>query len=279
MSPPPPLSAALSTRGGYRLCGGGGGGGNDDDDAVERPAGDMATTSPRLFLWELREGGVSTGGDGLPPRRREVTFRGGGEARDDGGGAGGDKPTTTTTPVGADGDTPANAVAGAAAAVVALQEARGGGGGTERVGGGSGSVLRPDFIQLSYAMKKAPDGGCGGGGRSGVDAERGAQRGQVRVFRCRVLLRCHCRYAKVSLVPRCVLVLSGTRTRPRNKYRVLRPPARPGQERSQVSAAHSRTSGEDGVCLDRPNVPDGPRRLLPVHALQSAACFLKGEGM
>lgn len=167
-----PLAAASSAWS-SSSNGGGGGGGGDDDDAGERPAGDMATTSPRLFLWQPREGGASTGGDGLPPRRREVTFRDGG-ARDDGAG----KPSTIP-PVGAISETEATTAAAAAVALEGQEERAGGG--TGRVGGGSGNVLRPDFIQLSYAMKKAPVGGCGGAGGGGIGSEHGAQRGQVRV--------------------------------------------------------------------------------------------------
>lgn len=213
--PPMPLTtppvAASSTRGSSSSNGGGGGGGGGyDDDAGEKPSGDMATTTPRLFLWEPREGRASTGREGLPARRREVTFRGDGEARDNNGA--GDRPSTIP-PAGVGAETAGTAAGGGAASAVMASEGQGErvGGGSGRVGGGSGSVLRPDFIQLSYAMKKAPDAGRGAVGR-GIDAERGAQRGQVGVF---VLLSVAVQYlVGISVVSPCVRVLGGG-TRPR----------------------------------------------------------------
>ncbi|CAM9510658.1 unnamed protein product [Pylaiella littoralis] len=141
-STPPSTAVAPSRRGSS-------GGGSD---VGERPAGDMATTRPRLCLWQPPRERAGAGGDGSPLRRREVTFRDceavADEAAAEGisGGGGGGKKTT------------------------------GGGGG--RVGGGSGNVLlRPDFIQLSYAMNKSYGrGGCAGG--AGAISELGVQRGK-----------------------------------------------------------------------------------------------------
>lgn len=143
-------------------------GGSGDDDG-ERPAGDMATTRPRLCLWQRRGGGNGewTAGGSVGPlaRRREVTFRGGDDHNDG--------KLSTTPPEGA---AAAAAAATLATAAIALErENAGGGGGVgggARIGGGQGlgNVLRPDFLQLSYAMKKSPVRGGGSG----------SQRGQVR---------------------------------------------------------------------------------------------------
>lgn len=188
MTPPAPPAPAASSPilGDSPRCGGGGGayGGDGYDPVGPRPGGDMATTRPRLFLWEPRGSGEGAGGYGPLPRRREVTFRDGEAEEDGGGGGGGGGRPSMAPPVGASANSPATVAAVPAAAVAlaghrereaaAAAAAGVGSVATGRVGGGSGNmVLRPDFIQLSYAMKKGPT-------RGGAAGASGAQWGQVR---------------------------------------------------------------------------------------------------
>ncbi|CAM9800180.1 unnamed protein product, partial [Scytosiphon promiscuus] len=166
---PPPLVAAPALRAA---------GGNGSGDGGEEPAGDMATSRPRLFLWRQPRqrpgwvgGTAGAGGKGPPARHREVTF-GYGEEEKYGSGT-----LSSSTPIEApDGHSAAGATTallldgGGESAVVGNGAGDGGGG---RVGGGSGSVLRPDFIQLSYAMKKSPvRGGSAPNGQRGQESHR-----------------------------------------------------------------------------------------------------------
>lgn len=139
----------------------------------EKPAGHMATSRPRLFLWQRT--------DGRAPPRRVVTFHDGLETA-------------------GDGKTPG--VAEAKSSGVAASTADKGHEETKRlevvsevpgregervcgeVGRRLGQLSRADFIQLSYGMKKFPArGDAGGVGSSEGVACHGAWRGQVRLGR------------------------------------------------------------------------------------------------
>lgn len=169
-TPPSPAAAPPSTWGSSRSGG----------DVAERPAGDMATTRPRLCLWQPRRRNAGVGGDGLPPRRREVTFRDCEAASEGISGGGGKVPTTPPTGAATAAAAATTVALAATAAAWGTEEEKTTGGGDGRVDGGSGNLLlRPDFIQLSYAMNKSPTrSDCAG--RAGVISEREVQRGQVR---------------------------------------------------------------------------------------------------
>lgn len=131
----------------------------------EEPAGNMATSRPRLFLWQRA--------DGRGPPRRVVTFH-------DGSGRDGKGKNSGVAASTADKGLEETKRSEMAPEVLEHEEERAGGG----VGRPSGQLSRADFIQLSYAMKNVPArGDTGGVGSSDRVACHGAWRGQVRLRR------------------------------------------------------------------------------------------------
>lgn len=132
----------------------------EDDERDERP-GDMATSKPRMVLWQRAADGV------LP--RRVVTFCDRTAAADEDNGNVGDSTRATLMAGGGGHEETKGGGCGAAKVVTSHALGRGEVGrvvGTgEEVGPGSGRAAssRSDCIQLSYAMRKAPAGGDAGG--------------------------------------------------------------------------------------------------------------------
>lgn len=156
----------------------------EDGCGEERP-GDMATSKPRLFLWQRAA-------DGLLPRRG-VTFCDGTAATDEDNGDGGGERIRATSIAGVGGHEEAKRSGGGGGGgggrgrgclggggkVVSMHAARGEEGGVvgvgEEIGPGSGRAVssRSDCIQLSYAMRRSPAGGEAGGGCSGREGRGG----------------------------------------------------------------------------------------------------------
>lgn len=135
-----------------------------EDDGREERRGDMATSKPRLFLWQRAA-------DGLLPRRA-VTFCDRTAAADEDNGNVGDSTRATLLAGGGGHEEGKGSGCGSGAARVVTSHALGRGevgrvvgAGEEVVGPGSGRAAssRSDCIQLSYAMRKAPAGGEAGG--------------------------------------------------------------------------------------------------------------------
>lgn len=105
--------------------------------------GDMATSRPRLFLWERPD----------QPSRRAVTFS---------VGAAGDDVVQSHS-AGLAADVASNGLETRGPAAVSIPSGGGQSGGNRKVidvvQQSTGRISRPDFIQISYAMKKVPVGG------------------------------------------------------------------------------------------------------------------------
>lgn len=131
----------------------------------EESAGNMATSRPRLFLWQRM--------DGRGPPRRVVTFHDG-SARD------GEGKSSGVAASAADKGHDETKRSEIVPEVLDREEDRAAG----EAGKRSGQLSRADFIQLSYAMKNVPSrGDTGGVGSSEGVMCRGAWRGQVRLRR------------------------------------------------------------------------------------------------
>ena len=130
----------------------------------EEPAGNMATSRPRLFLWQRA--------DGRGPPKRVVTFH-------DGSGRDGESKSSGVAASAADKGREESKRSEIVPEVLDREERASG-----EAGRRSGQLSRADFIQLSYAMKNVPArGNTGGVGSSEGVMCHGAWRGQVRLRR------------------------------------------------------------------------------------------------